>query len=55
MEHIQNMMKFIEENKYEIAGNMIKIYKINIHETAIKEEHITQIQIPICKINDFKE
>lgn len=54
MEHIQNMMKYIEENKYKVVGNMMKICKINIHETAIKEEHITEIQIPVRKINDFK-
>ncbi|APC41385.1 MerR family transcriptional regulator [Clostridium estertheticum] len=55
MKHIQNMMKYIEENKYKVVGNMIKICKINIHETAIKEEHITEIQIPVRKINNFKE
>lgn len=55
MEYIQNMMKYIEENKYKVVGNMMKICKINIHETAIKEEHITEIQIPVRKINDFKE
>ncbi|MBU3179356.1 MerR family transcriptional regulator [Clostridium estertheticum] len=55
MEHIQNMMKYIEENKYKVVGNMMKICKINIHETAIEEEHITEIQIPVRKINDFKE
>jgi len=53
-EHIQDMMNYIKQNKYKIAGNIIKICKINIHETSVKEELITEIQIPVCKIDDFK-
>lgn len=55
IKYMENMVKYIEENKYKVVGNMIKICKINIHETAIEEEHITEIQIPVRKINDFKE
>lgn len=54
-EHIQDMIKYIKQNKYKIAGNIIKICKINIHETSVKEELITEIQIPVRKIDDFKE
>jgi DNA-binding transcriptional MerR regulator len=54
-EHIEKMMLYIQQNRYKIVDNIIKICKINIHETAIKEEHITEIQIPVRKIDDFKE
>lgn len=53
-EHIQDMMRYIKQNKYKIVGNIIKICKINIHETSVKEEHITEIQIPVRKIDDFR-
>lgn len=54
-EHIEKMMIYIKQNKYKIVDNIIKICKINIHETAVKEEHITEIQIPVRTIDDFNE
>lgn len=41
------MLNFIEENKYKITGEIIKICKINIHETEKEDEFISEIQIPI--------
>ncbi|WP_042273032.1 MerR family transcriptional regulator [[Clostridium] dakarense] len=52
-EHINKMLDFISSNKYEIIKEPIEIYKIDIHETGIVEEFITEIQIPI-KINTKK-
>lgn len=46
-EHINTMMIFIEDNNYEIINNPIEIYKIDIHETGVVEEFITEIQIPV--------
>ncbi|MBR0600294.1 MerR family transcriptional regulator [Sinanaerobacter chloroacetimidivorans] len=54
-DHIEKMMIYIKQNKYKIVDNIIKICKINIHETAVKEEHITEIQIPVRTIDDFNE
>lgn len=46
-EHIQDMLRYIKRKKYKIKGNIIKICKINIHETAVREEQVTEIQIPV--------
>lgn len=48
--HINNMLDFISSNKYKIIKEPIEIYKIDIHETGIVEEFITEIQIPV-KLN----
>ena len=45
--YIEDMFKFIEKNNYKIKGDPIEIYKIDIHETGIVDEFITEIQIPI--------
>lgn len=52
-EHIDKLMLYIKQNRYKIVDNIIKVCKINIHETAIKEEHITEIQIPVRKIDEL--
>lgn len=52
-EYINKMLDFINTNKYEVIKEPIEIYKIDIHETGIIEEFITEIQIPI-KINAKK-
>lgn len=46
-EYINNMINFIKENKYKITGDIVKICKINIHETGKEDEFISEIQIPI--------
>lgn len=45
--YINNMLKFIKENNYKITGDIIKICKINIHETEKENEFISEIQIPV--------
>ena len=45
--YIPQLLKFMKDNKYKIVGDPIEIYKIDIHETALVEEFITEIQIPI--------
>ncbi|WZL72978.1 MerR family transcriptional regulator [Clostridiaceae bacterium 35-E11] len=44
---IEKMLAYIKENGYQRIGNPIEIYRIEIHQTAIEEEFITEIQIPI--------
>ncbi|MGL5330757.1 MAG: MerR family transcriptional regulator [Peptostreptococcaceae bacterium] len=46
-EHINSMINFIKQNNYKIIGEPIEIYKIDIHETGIIDEFITEIQIPV--------
>lgn len=43
----ENIFKYIEDKAYELAGNPMEIYRIDIHGTSIEEEFITEIQIPI--------
>ncbi|MHC1750239.1 MAG: MerR family transcriptional regulator [Cellulosilyticaceae bacterium] len=41
------MFEFIKAKDYHIIGEPIEIYKIDIHETGLEKEFITEIQIPI--------
>ncbi|MBZ9635238.1 MerR family transcriptional regulator [Clostridium sp. FP1] len=48
-QHIDKIFNFINANNYKIVSEPIEIYKIDIHETSISDEFITEIQIPISK------
>lgn len=45
--HLSDMFNYIESKGYKILNDPIEIYKIDIHETGIVEEFITEIQIPV--------
>lgn len=45
--YLKEMFEFIERNSYEILDDPIEIYKLDVHETSIENEFITEIQIPI--------
>ncbi|HGM3509507.1 TPA: MerR family transcriptional regulator [Clostridioides difficile] len=47
--YMEKVFKFIEENNYKIIADPIEIYKIDIHETGIVEEFVTEIQVPVTK------
>ena len=47
---LDKINSFIENSNYEIIGSPIEIYKIDIHETGLVEEFITEIQVPMRKI-----
>lgn len=44
---IPMMYKFIEGNNYTVLGDPIEIYKIDIYETEVEAEYVTQVQIPV--------
>lgn len=48
-QYIDKIFNFIHENNYKIISESIEIYKIDIHETSLSDEFITEIQIPINK------
>ncbi|ATD54502.1 MerR family transcriptional regulator [Clostridium chauvoei] len=45
--HIKKLFEFIKQNNFEVINDPIEIYKIDVHETSIENEFITEIQIPI--------
>lgn len=47
--YLEKMLSYIEEKNYKINGEILKICKINIHETSKLEEQVTEIQIPVIK------
>lgn len=47
------LYKFIEINKYCILGDPIEIYKIDVYETAVEDEYVTQVQIPVKLLSDI--
>jgi DNA-binding transcriptional MerR regulator len=48
-QYIDILFEFIYANNYKIISEPIEIYKIDIHETSLSDEFITEIQIPISK------
>ncbi|WGX75147.1 hypothetical protein QJS64_13850 [Paraclostridium bifermentans] len=49
------LFKFIEFNNYTILGDPIEIYKIDIYETSVEDEYVTQVQIPVQLVSDLYE
>ena len=47
------LYKFIEINKYTVLGDPIEIYKIDVYETALEDEYVTQVQIPVKLLSDL--
>lgn len=47
------LYKFIEINKYTILGDPIEIYKIDVYETSLEGEYVTQVQIPVKLLSDL--
>lgn len=45
---IEAMMTKIKELGYVLVGDPIEIYKIDVHETGVEEEFVTEIQMPIA-------
>ena len=41
------IFKYVKENNLSMMGDIIEVYKIDIHETSNKEEFITEIQIEV--------
>lgn len=46
-EYVDMLFSFINENNYKIMSDPIEIYKIDVHETSLQEEFITEIQVPV--------
>ncbi|MEF9990463.1 MAG: MerR family transcriptional regulator [Romboutsia sp.] len=47
------LYKFIEINQYTILGDPIEIYKIDVYETSLEDEYVTQVQIPVKLLSDI--
>ena len=50
--HYENIKKYMGKNNLEIDGEILEIYKIDIHETDEEDEFVTEIQMPIKNILD---
>lgn len=44
------MVEYAKNNNYEIISDPIEMYKIDVHETSIQSEYLTQLQIYVKKI-----
>lgn len=47
------LYKFIDINKYTVLSDPIEIYKIDVYETALEDEYVTQVQIPVKLLSDI--
>lgn len=46
-EHLQEMIAYCKKHHYEILGEAMEFYIIDVHETTIKDEYITELQLHI--------
>lgn len=47
--YLQQLFEFIDKNNYTMQGPALEFYRIDIHETRLSEEFLTEIQIPVQK------
>ncbi|MGN0484595.1 MAG: MerR family transcriptional regulator [Lachnospiraceae bacterium] len=45
----EKMKQYIKENGYEIAGNILQIYKIDVTLTSDRAETVIELQVPVRK------
>ena len=41
------LYRFVDANNYTILRDPIEIYKIDVYETSLEDEYVTQVQIPV--------
>ena len=46
---LQTMLNYCQQHNYEVLDCMMEFFIIDVHETTIKDEYITQLQIHIKK------
>lgn len=46
-EFLPKMMEFVKDNNYKILSDPIELYKIDVHETSLVEEYLTELQLRI--------
>ncbi|PRR78557.1 HTH-type transcriptional regulator ZntR [Clostridium liquoris] len=51
-QYIDKLFSFIKENNYKIISEPIEIYKIDVHETSLQKEYLTEIQVPVSIPSD---
>ncbi len=49
--HLPQMLEYIKANNLEILADPIELYKIDVHETSKTSEYLTEIQIPVRRLN----
>lgn len=49
----EQLLKWIQENKYEIIGNRMLIYYVSPENTSDREQMITEICYPIKKLDSI--
>lgn len=48
--YFEEMMKYMNENNYRLKGPPMEIYRVDIHETEVEDEFVTELQLPVEKI-----
>lgn len=46
-EHLARMIAYCKEHQLEIIGEALEFYIIDVHETTIKDEYITELQLHV--------
>ena len=45
---LSSMLKSLPERGLTLAGDPLELYRIDVHETGLPEEFLTDLQIPVC-------
>jgi len=46
-EFLPKMMEFVKNNNYKVLSDPIELYKIDVHETGIIDEYLTELQMQV--------
>ena len=49
------MKAYMKDHSLELAGPVVEIYKLDIHETDNEQEYLTEIQIPVVACNKAEQ
>ena len=51
-EFLPKLMEFVKKNNYKIISDPIELYRIDVHETSIVDEYLTELQILVEEQNN---
>jgi effector-binding domain-containing protein len=41
------MLEFAENNNYKVISDPVELYKIDVHETSVIDEYLTELQLQV--------
>lgn len=45
---MHKLVSFVEEQGYRSSGAPLELYHVDVHDTLLEEEYLTEVQLPVC-------